>query len=223
MGFCRAIPYKKGIIVLTRGGPNAELSIGRGEPLPCSEVVRRAKCWHRDRFEVKNDSRGGRGLSKRAVTVTYDGSGERAGLNFYLNGRVIPTQGSEYFEKLKGNIRTVQPILLGKQVRKDDDVYFAGGAIADFRIFNRAITVEEARLVSLWPALKRARKEEPSGLTEDEREVRRRGAVTHVMQERSDSNAFGATGPRTTNLAGRLLPPPGTLPESFPRLPRWTP
>ena len=123
MGFCREIPYKKGIIVLTRGGPNAELSIGRGEPLPCSEVVRRAKYWHRDRFEVKNDSRKRRsGLSKRAVTVTYDGSGERAGLNFYLIGRVIPTQGSEYFEKLKGKIRTVRPILLGEQVRKDDDV-----------------------------------------------------------------------------------------------------
>ena len=60
------------------------------------------------------------------LAVTYDGSGERAGLNLYLNGRVVPTQGSDYFARLEGNIRTSQPILLGKQVRKDNEEYLAG-------------------------------------------------------------------------------------------------
>ena len=40
------------------------------------------------------------------VAVSYDGSGETAGLNYYLNGKLILTRGSEYFAKLEGNIRT---------------------------------------------------------------------------------------------------------------------
>ena len=88
------------------------------------------------------------------LAISYDGSGERAGLSLFLNGEIIPTQGSEYFTSLQGSIRTDRPLLLGKQVTKGKDEdhyeesYFKGGAIADFRIFNRAITVEEARLVS---------------------------------------------------------------------------
>ena len=187
------------------------------------------------------------------LAVTYDGSGERAGLNLYLNGRVVPTQGSDYFVKLQGNIHTSRPILLGKQVRKDAEAYLAGGAIADFRVFNRAITVEEARLVSLWSVLKRARKKDPGELTQDEREtlrlyyfnrkdkayrqltarwcelelkrreVRRHGAVTHVMQERNDSQPFAHIlhrgmfdRPRERVEANTpvALPP---MPTSFPR------
>ena len=195
------------------------------------------------------------------VAVTYDGSGERAGLNLYLNGRVVPIQGSEYFAKLWGNIRTGQPILLGKQVRKDDKGYFAGGAIAGFRVFNRAITVEEARLVSLWPVLERARKKESDDLTQDEREalrlyyfnrkdqayrqlvaqwlelelelreVRRRGAVTHVMQERSDSKPFAHVlhrgmydQPRDRvepNVPVALPPMPASFPRNRLGLAKW--
>ena len=195
------------------------------------------------------------------LAVTYDGSGERAGLNLYLNGRVVPTQGSDYFAKLEGNIRTSQPILLGKQVRKDNEEYLAGGAIADFRVFNRALTVEQARLVSLWPALERARKKESAELTQDEREalrlyylnrkdkayrqlvaqghelelkrreVRRRGAVTHVMQERSDFQPFAHVlhrgmfdrpGERVeANIPGSLPSMPASFPRNRLGLAKW--
>ena len=187
------------------------------------------------------------------VAVSYDGSGERAALNFYVNGRAIRPRDSEYFAKLKGNIRTGQPILLGKQVTKDDTRDFADGAISDLRVFNRAITVEQARLVSLWPALERARKKEPSELTQDEREalrlyyltskdedysqlaarwrelklerreVRRRGGITHVMAERSDSEPFAhilyrgmydRPRDRVEPATPAALPP---MPASFPR------
>ena len=156
------------------------------------------------------------------LAISYDGSGERAGLSLFLNGEIIPTQGSEYFTSLQGSIRTDRPLLLGKQVTKGKDEdhyeesYFKGGAIADFRIFNRAINVEEARLVSLWPVLKRAQERTPVDLSPQEgkalrlyylnlkdadyrrlsiqqreveleqREIRRRGGVTHVMQELAD-------------------------------------
>ena len=156
------------------------------------------------------------------LAISYEGSGERAGLSFYMNDEVIPTQGSEYFTRLQGSIRNDRPLLLGKQITKvkDEDRYeerhFAGGAIADFRIFNRAITVEEARLVALWPVLNRAQGRTPFELTQQERralrlyylnlkdsdyrgllvkqreveleqrEIRRRGGVPHVMHETAD-------------------------------------
>ena len=151
------------------------------------------------------------------VAMTYDGSGERAGLDLFVNGEVLPTQGSGFFEKLVGTIVTDQPLLLGKQVSKSRDEkvdrFFPGGAIADFRIFDRAINVEEARIVSNWSLIEGAREKQPGELTADERsalglyyrnlenadyrellakkteialeqrEIRRRGGVTHVMQE----------------------------------------
>ena len=49
------------------------------------------------------------------VTVTHDGSGERAGLRFYMNGGIIPVQGSEFFTKVEGSIRVDRPFLLGKR------------------------------------------------------------------------------------------------------------
>ena len=195
------------------------------------------------------------------VAVSYDGSSERAGLNFYLNGRVVPTRGTEYFSKIKGNIRISQPILLGKQVNQIDTWDLAGGAIADLRVFNRTLTVEQARLVSLWPALERARRKQPSELTQDEREalylyylnskdedydqlaarlrelqlerreVRRRGAVTHVMHERSDAKPFahilyrgaydqprGRVEPATP---AALPPMPASLPRNRLGLAKW--
>ena len=154
------------------------------------------------------------------LAVSYDGSGERAGLNYYLNGEMVPTLGSEYFTSLEGNILTGQPLLLGKQTSQSGDgyeeSYFTGGAIADLRVFDRAISLDEARLVSLWPVLSRARgrtslelsKEQREALRFyflnlkdsdyrellveqreielEQREIRRRGAVTHVMQERAE-------------------------------------
>ena len=157
------------------------------------------------------------------VAMTYDGSGERAGLELFVNGEVLPTQGSDYFEKLVGTIVTDQPLILGKQAakpgEKEGELYFSGGAIADFRIFDRAINVEEAHLVSQWPLIAGAREKAPSQLSGDvrsalglyyrnlentdyrelqrkkeeialeRREIRRRGGVTHVMQEIAGSAA----------------------------------
>ncbi len=195
------------------------------------------------------------------VAVSYDGSSERAALNIYLNGRVFPTRGTEYFSKIKGNIRISQPVLLGKQVNRDNTWDLGGGAIADLRFFNRTLTVEQARLVSVWPALERARKKQPSELTQDEREalhlyylnrkdeeysqlvarlrklererreVRRHGAVTHVMQERSDAKpfahilhrgAYDQPRDRVEPATPAALPPmPASLPRNRLGLAKW--
>ena len=158
------------------------------------------------------------------VVITHDGSGERAGLNVFRDGDVVEASGSEFFTKVLGSIRNERPLLLGRSATRrldgpDDPEtrYFEGGGIADLRIFDRALTVQEARVVSLWPALERARGRLLHALDDAEREalrvyflsvedaayrrllarsqaierewreMRRRGGVTHVMHERPDS------------------------------------
>ena len=161
--------------------------------------------------------------SWRHVTVTYDGSGERAGLSMFYNGERMPFQGSEYFAKLEGRLAAAQPLLLGRGFYKDDDEVktrgMSGGAIADVRLYSRELSVEEANVVANWPTLEAARSKPPAALSREERrvlglhylnvydkryrerflaakqaereirEVRRRGAVTHVMQEREHGEA----------------------------------
>lgn len=155
--------------------------------------------------------------SWRHVTVTYDGSGERAGLSIYYNGERMPFQGSEYFATLDGPAGSDRPILLGRGYYEDDKEIkhrgLAGGGMADVRLYNRELSVEEASVIAKWPAIEAARSKSPRDLTAEEkdvlglhylnvhddvyrsrflaakdaereiREVRRRGAVTHVMQE----------------------------------------
>ena len=157
------------------------------------------------------------------VTVTYDGSGERAGLSFYFDGERMPFQGSEYFAKIEGGAAPYRPILLGRGFYSEDKEVkhrgLAGGAVADLRVYDRELSVEEANVIANWPAVKAARSKQPADLTSEEervlglhylnvyddgyrsrflavkdaereiREVRRRGAVTHVMQERDGSSA----------------------------------
>ena len=159
------------------------------------------------------------------IAVTYDGSGERAGLRIYTNGDVVEEAGSNFFTKVEGSIKTNQSLYLGRGVTKGSGGrdeprvrYFAGGGIADLRVFNRPITVQEAKVVSLWSVLQSARDKEPQELSAEEREalrlyylsvkdndyrqlvarkqgidrewreIRRRGGVTHVMQEIADKD-----------------------------------
>ena len=158
------------------------------------------------------------------VVLTHDGSGERGGLHVYQNGERVEEQGSEFFAKAEGGIVVDRPFYLGRGDALNRGVLetrgFAGGGIADLRVFDRALTVHEAKVVSEWRTLREAAAEAPDGLDRDERnalrlrylsiddeeyrrlqarrravddewrEVRRRGSVTHVMQERPDREAF---------------------------------
>jgi hypothetical protein len=112
------------------------------------------------------------------VVVTYDGSGERAGLGIYRNGDAIEVEGSEFFAKVDGSIRTTRPLYLGRGVVNSPPDgpqvrYFSGGGIADLRLFRRRITAEEARVVSRWPILRHARDKAPGDLDSGEREALR--------------------------------------------------
>jgi hypothetical protein len=150
------------------------------------------------------------------VAVTYDGSREQAGMNIYIDGRAVETQGAgDQTTKLEGSIGVDTPLWLGGQ----KGAQFGGGAIADFRVYDRVITQEEALIAASWPMLSealrqpasslsnealdgfrlfhlnrfdqayRATTERLAGFAQERREIRRRGGITHVMHERSDRDA----------------------------------
>ncbi len=155
------------------------------------------------------------------VVVTHDGTAERSGMAIYRDGERLETGGTEYFAKALGSSLTDGPLELGRSVSMQEGEqivrHFPGGGIADFRIFDHALTDQEVRVVSAWPTLRRTRDKTPEALTPAERdalrryylavedgrysellarsrelthewrEVRRRGAITHIMQERTDS------------------------------------
>jgi hypothetical protein len=158
------------------------------------------------------------------IVLTHDGSAERGGLHVYQNGELVEEQGSEFFAKAEGSILSDRPLYLGRgdaiDRQGDPEVrHFGGGGIADLRVFNRVLTVQEAKVVSEWQSIRRASEKSPEALTVDEREslrirylsiddddyralvarrkeidrewreVRRRGSITHVMQEDSKSEA----------------------------------
>ena len=200
------------------------------------------------------------------IVVTHDGTAERGGLHVYQNGELVEEQGSEFFAKAEGSILTDQPFYLGRgdatsSTGEPEIRHFGGGGIADVRLFNRALTVDEAQIVFQWRALQRAAAKSPEALTGDERdtlrlrylsieddeyrrlvarkqeierawrEVRRRGSVTHVMQERPDSEPdahvlirgmYDQLGARVVAGTPAALPP---MAESLPRnrlgLARW--
>ena len=141
------------------------------------------------------------------LVVAYDGSRQQSGLSFYLNGRVVAVQGGgDQNTKLTGNIASSMPLYLGKEGARG----FEGGAIAEFQIFNRVLSSEDALLVSQWPMLDetttKATNEEAlhlyylsqldpayralsvrlAALSAESRAIRQRGAVTLVMEERRD-------------------------------------
>jgi len=133
------------------------------------------------------------------VVVTYDGSQQQSGLTMYLNGRAIMTQGGgNQNTMLPGSIAPANtPLLLGRSL--------ASGAIADFRMFSRVASEAEAVLLSQWTSLESGDpaalssywllKENPTfgrlsseqnALNLEAKAIARRGAITHVMHERTD-------------------------------------
>jgi hypothetical protein len=144
------------------------------------------------------------------IAVTYDGSRHQSGLTFYLNGRAVPSQGrGNQVVELPGDIAVDTPLILGRSL--------AEGSISDFRIFNRAVTESEAKLLSDWPAIQSALStgsaqlndasraalqtwflqheygpykqlaKEQAELNLQARSIARRGSVSLVMEEREDT------------------------------------
>jgi hypothetical protein len=144
------------------------------------------------------------------IAVSYDGSRQQSGLSLYVNGKAVPTQGrGNRNVDFTGDIAVDAPLVLGKSLE--------GGAVSDFRIFNRTISETEARLLNEWPAIQTALATDSSALNDnaraalrtyfliaqyepfrklateqneltlESRAIARRGSVSLVMEERTDS------------------------------------
>ncbi|MFN9262321.1 MAG: DUF1553 domain-containing protein [Acidobacteriota bacterium] len=178
------------------------------------------------------------------IVVSYDGSRHQSGLSFYLNGRAIPTQGGgNQNVELPGRIDSAAPLILGKAL--------PGGEIADFRIFKRVASETEARLLADWATLRRSEDREAlrtyylfhrdpayqklaaeqAQLQLEAKAIARRGAVTHVMQEREGQMPFahvlyrGAYDQKRDRVEANtpsVLPPmPAGLPRNRLGLAQW--
>jgi hypothetical protein len=163
------------------------------------------------------------------IAVSYDGSRRQSGLAFYMNGRPVPTQGrGNQNTDLSGDIGLTDiPLVLGGKS-------MAEGSIVDFRIFNRAITESEARLLGEWPSLRtyfllnqyapyRGLAKEQNELNDKAAEIARRGAVSLVMEERKDTKPTawtlyrGAYDQRREQVEANT---PAILPPMTSRMPR---
>ncbi len=78
----------------------------------------------------------------RHVLVTYDGTGKAAGLKLYVDGRLREFETEK--DTLKGSIANAEPVRLGS---RRGEGHFKG-QLDDVRFYDRALTVEDARLIA---------------------------------------------------------------------------
>jgi hypothetical protein len=135
------------------------------------------------------------------LEMHYDGTGEALGVRLVLNGREVNPQRNSR-AKFEGSIRNAAPLKLGNPTRSED------GAIAELRVYQPTLSPEEAEL---------------HRLELEKREIRRRGAITHVMEERTDQKPFAHRLYRGMYDAPRErldANTPSVLPPMAPELPR---
>lgn len=132
------------------------------------------------------------------LAATYDGRRDRHGLALYLDGKLMPRAGSnEDLVRLDESISTGEPLRIGP---------LEGGAIAGVRIYRDVLSPEEIELLARWPAIVKGDREalrlyytanhnpewrrhalELAAVRASLLDLRRRGSITHVMEERTDS------------------------------------
>jgi len=190
------------------------------------------------------------------IAFSYDGYRVPSSLRLFLDGKEAGLEGAGEGAQLKGEIRNFSPLQVGSQGNR----YFDGGAIADLRVYNRVLSPEDVSLLAHWAAFELARPKKTAALAPNELEgfrdyyfvrehadsmdlagqlqtlraeklaIARRGAVTHVQQEK-ESKAHANVlfrgmydQPRDTVEASTpaVLPPMGSsLPRNRMGLARW--
>ena len=142
------------------------------------------------------------------LTFTYDGTRKEDGYAFYLNGVRLAIERGSYgaqdsaiAPELKESVRNTAPLTIGASASGEKGLE---GSVAGFRIFNRVITEEEARLAAAWrpsnhalklyylmhrdPAYQKLAAEfERASL--EHREIELRSNTAMVLEERPDSKA----------------------------------
>jgi mono/diheme cytochrome c family protein len=109
------------------------------------------------------------------LTFTYDGSKTESGYGFYLNGSRLPIERGAYggqdstiAPELKGTITNTAAMTVGASRNGDKGI---DGSLGDFRIFDRVISEEEARVAAIWPAVVAAASKDGAELSTAERDA----------------------------------------------------
>ena len=192
-----------------------------------------------------------------SAIFTYDGKRDTAGMTLFLNGvRQRPEGRGESTARLEGEIRNFAPL----HVASGGGRFFEGAAVADFRVFARVLDDEQARVVADWPLLDEAKDHPFEALTGEEHQaferyymtrensdyinlssqlralgdekvaIQRRGAITHVMQEKDEEahahvlfrGAYDQRRDKVTPATPSVLPPMTTeYPRNRLGLARW--
>ena len=154
------------------------------------------------------------------VAVTYDGQRQRGGFTLYLDGQILTAQSiGRAIRTLQGSIQAAAPLLVGTRDREGGrNAGNFEGAIQDLRIFDRALTESEVRLLAMWGSVVSSEGKAATDLSKKEREalklyylvrndpdfrevdgelqtllderraILRRSAITHVQEEKQASD-----------------------------------
>jgi hypothetical protein len=94
------------------------------------------------------------------LTFTYDGSRTEDGFALYVNGVRVPiergaygAQDSTIAPQLAASVGNAAPLTLGAAANGEKGLR---GSIAEFRVFNRVITEDEARIAAAWRGIEAA-------------------------------------------------------------------
>ncbi|MBY0504212.1 MAG: DUF1553 domain-containing protein [Bryobacteraceae bacterium] len=147
------------------------------------------------------------------VAVTYDGGRDYSAFSIYVNGLPVAMEGTgDSVARLAGEINSGTPVRWGWN---GGTRYFAGGKLQDVLVSTNLLNDEQVRMLADWPKVKAAlaaetldeagrevlgrqyvNRENPgfgalntklSALVAERKRIRRAGAITHVMYEKTDS------------------------------------
>jgi hypothetical protein len=179
------------------------------------------------------------------VALTYDGSSKASGVKVYIDGELQET--GVQTDKLEGTIRTKTPFKFGQR-SNTSPLEHAG--LQDARVYARALSQDEVRgLEAARPAWILAshphdtNKEEKeilysawlqfvdgqfqsanaflTGLRNEESEIKKRGSITHVMQEKEEPPiAFVLNRGEYTQRKDKVL---ASTPQALPPMPATYP
>ncbi len=167
--------------------------------------------WPGDGLKVSTSDEAGKPDQWRHIAVTYDGSGKAKGVNIYVNGRLRKTKVEN--DKLKGTIRTKQPLMVG---RRGGGGEVFSGAVQDVRLYSGVLSLKQVLAIAELPDLRTILSKAVAGRTPEEKqrllaffssgdpqsnelqakvaaleaekaEIQKRSPVTHIQMEKADS------------------------------------
>ena len=166
--------------------------------------------WPENALKVASDGKPAPGRWSH-VFATYDGSAKAGGIKIYVDGKPAATKGEA--DALKDTIRAGVPLKVGQ---RNNEARLENASVHDLRIYGRSLAPEEVERLAVGgraidlaskPADKRPeadlaaladwwieRNDAPTrqiranlaALEKEQAELKARGTVAHVMQERSE-------------------------------------